>query len=45
MARYSSRRVIVAESAIATTIIGRPSSLVPRSNIFTRGDAASSARM
>jgi hypothetical protein len=29
---------------MAATIIGRPSSLVPRSNTFTRGDASSSAR-
>ncbi len=44
IARYSSSRAIVLESAIATTIIGLPSSLFPSSKSRRRGDAASSAR-
>ena len=36
---------MVAESAIATAIMSRPSSLFPIVHVFTRGDAESSANM
>ncbi len=45
MPRYASRFAMVAESAIAITIMSRPSSLLPIDQTLARGDASAMARM